>query len=78
MLTSEDEPHIHLCPQSRVSGACGAPIVDINTVDLSSVQAEKFETAFPGADPDDSFSAMTSLFQNERNLNLGEGSAEHL
>lgn len=78
VLTSEDEPHIHLVPQSKSNGSCGTPVVDINVVDLSSADADLFEAACPGADVEDWGSAMTGIFQKERHLNLGEGSAEHL
>lgn len=78
VLTSEDEPRIHLFPQSKASGALGAEIVDLNTVDLTSADPEAYEAAFPGAPVDDSWEAMTTFFSKEKHLNLGEGSAEHL
>jgi hypothetical protein len=76
VVTSEDEPHIHLVPQSKASGACSPAIVGLNVVDLCSAQPELFEAACPGADPEDWGSAMTGIFAKERHLKLGEGSAD--
>ncbi len=78
VVTSEDEPHIHLCPQSKSSGQVGKPIIDLNVVDLSSGSEEAFQAACPGADVEDWGSAMTAIFEKQRHLHLGEGSAEHL
>lgn len=78
VVTSEDEPHIHLCPQSKSSGQVGKAVIDLNVVDLSSGSEEAFQAACPAADPEDWGSAMTAIFEKQRHLNLGEGSAEHL
>lgn len=78
VLTSEDEPHIHLFPQSKTQGSLGQEIIDINTVDLTSADESLYQKAFPDAPTDDSWEAMTAFFKKERHLDLGEGSAEHL
>jgi hypothetical protein len=77
-LTSEDEPHIHLFPQSKATGELGAVIVKLNTNYLTNANPELYQTAFPGASQDDSWEAMTAFFSKERHLDLGPGSAEHL
>lgn len=79
VLTSEDEPRVHLFPQSKTTGSLGGEVTSINVNDLLDVDGDVFQEAFPGASQDyDWTGAMSSFFGKEKHLDLGPGSAKHL
>ena len=78
VVTSEDEPHVRLFPQSKAQGALGPELIAINTADILYTKEPLFAKAFPGASNEDIVEPLTAFFRDQRHLDLGEGSAGHL
>ena len=78
VLTSDDEPHVHIAMQSKSDGACQI-IGDVNAVYFPDLPEERFQEIFPRVSRDaDWDGCLTSLFSKESYLSLGDGAAERL
>jgi hypothetical protein len=79
VVTSEDEPHLHLVVLDRESGSF-TPITDLNVPDLSGAFPKVFKRRFPDITEEypDWGDLMTRLLSDGQYLDLGRGAAENL
>jgi hypothetical protein len=79
VVTSEDEPHLHVAVLDRPSGDF-IPITSINIPDLCGAFLEVFKRHLPGITHEylDWGDVMTELLSDAQYIDLGKGAAEHL